>query len=65
MPGSAASRRSRSRPSVASGVFWGALSGFTSTLAQAGAPPFQVFVLPQRLPKLTLVGTNDDLLRRA
>ncbi len=46
------------RPSAASGVFWGALSGFTSTLAQAGAPPFQVHMLPQKLHKLTLVGTN-------
>jgi uncharacterized membrane protein YfcA len=46
------------RPSAASGVFWGALSGFTSTLAQAGSPPFQVHMLPQRLDKLTLVGTN-------
>jgi uncharacterized membrane protein YfcA len=46
------------RPSAASGVFWGGLSGFTSTLAQAGAPPFQVHMLPQRLDKLTLVGTN-------
>jgi uncharacterized protein len=46
------------RPHVLSGVFWGAATGFTSTMAQAGAPPFQVFVLPQRLPKLTLVGTN-------
>ncbi|BAT60012.1 sulfite exporter TauE/SafE [Variibacter gotjawalensis] len=44
-------------PSVPSGVFWGALSGFTSTLAQQGSPPFQVYVLPQRLPKLTFVGT--------
>jgi uncharacterized membrane protein YfcA len=46
------------RPSAASGVFWGGLSGFTSTLAQAGAPPFQVHMLPQRLDKLTMVGTN-------
>ncbi|MCC6886965.1 MAG: sulfite exporter TauE/SafE family protein [Hyphomicrobiales bacterium] len=46
------------RPSIMAGVFWGALSGFTSTLAQAGAPPFQVFVLPQKLAKLTLVGTT-------
>lgn len=44
-------------PAVAPGVFWGALSGFTSTLAQQGSPPFQVYVLPQRLPKLTYVGT--------
>jgi uncharacterized membrane protein YfcA len=46
------------RPSAASGVFWGAAAGFTSTLAQAGAPPFQVHMLPQKLDKLTLVGTN-------
>lgn len=39
------------------GIFWGALSGFTSAFANAGGPPFQVYILPQRLPKLTLVGT--------
>jgi uncharacterized membrane protein YfcA len=43
---------------AASGVFWGTVSGFTSFLSQAGGPPFQVHVLPQRLPKLTLVGTT-------
>jgi uncharacterized membrane protein YfcA len=46
------------RPTAASGVFWGALSGFTSTSAQVGAPPFQVHILPQRLDKMTLVGTT-------
>jgi uncharacterized protein len=40
------------------GVFWGAVSGFTSTFANAGGPPFQIYVLPQHLPKLTLVGTS-------
>lgn len=45
------------KATVASGIFWGAGSGFTSTLIQAGAPPFQVHVLPQQLPKMTLVGT--------
>jgi uncharacterized membrane protein YfcA len=45
------------QPSVPGGVFWGTVAGFTSTLSQAGGPPFQVYVLPQRLPKLTLVGT--------
>jgi uncharacterized membrane protein YfcA len=43
--------------SVPGGIFWGTVAGFTSTLSQAGGPPFQVYVLPQRLPKLTLVGT--------
>jgi uncharacterized protein len=47
-----------SRMSTASGVFWGALSGFTSFMTQGGSPPFQVYVLPQRLPKLVLVGTT-------
>ena len=45
------------KPGIAGGVFWGVVAGFTSTLSQAGGPPFQVYVLPQRLPKLTLVGT--------
>lgn len=41
-----------------SGVFWGTVSGFTSFMTQGGSPPFQVHVLPQRLPKLVLVGTH-------
>jgi uncharacterized membrane protein YfcA len=44
-------------PHAPSGVFWGAVAGFTSAFANAGAPPFQIYVLPQHLPKLTLVGT--------
>jgi uncharacterized membrane protein YfcA len=54
-------RRGNTEPqkkSAASGAFWGAVSGFTSFLNQAGGPPFQVHVLPQRLPKMTLVGTT-------
>jgi uncharacterized membrane protein YfcA len=46
------------RVTTASGVFWGAMSGFTSFMTQGGGPPFQVHVLPQRLPKMTLVGTT-------
>jgi uncharacterized membrane protein YfcA len=46
------------RMGPAAGVFWGALSGFTSFMTQAGGPPFQVYVLPQRLPKMVLVGTT-------
>jgi uncharacterized membrane protein YfcA len=46
------------RPTAAGGVFWGSLSGFTSTLCQAGGPPFQMHILPQRLPKMTFVGTT-------
>jgi uncharacterized protein len=47
-----------STPNAPSGVFWGAVSGFTSAFANAGGPPFQVYMLPQRLPKMTLVGTT-------
>jgi len=38
-------------------VFWGGASAFTSALSHAGGPPFQIFVLPQRLSKLRFVGT--------
>jgi uncharacterized membrane protein YfcA len=46
------------KPHAAMGVFWGAMSGFTSTLMQVGGPPFQIHMLPQRLEKFTLVGTT-------
>jgi len=46
------------RKTALSGVFWGGVSGFTSFLSQAGGPPYQAHVLPQRMPKLTLVGTT-------
>jgi len=45
------------RPSAASGMFWGAGAGFTSTIASAGMPPFSIHVLPQRMEKMRLVGT--------
>lgn len=46
------------RPSVPMATLWGALAGFTSTIIQVGAPPYQVHILPQRLDKLTLIGTT-------
>ena len=46
------------RPRASHGVFWGGLSGFTTTLIQIGAPPYYAFVLPQRLPKMIYVGTT-------
>ena len=44
-------------PRVLVGIFWGAVSGFTGTIANAGATPFLIYVLPQRLEKLTFIGT--------
>lgn len=40
------------------GTFWGAICGFTSMIAHAGGPPFQIYVMPQRLPPAVYVGTN-------
>lgn len=45
-------------PGQLAGAFWGALSGFTSTLAHAGGPPFAVFMLAQRVDKTLLVATS-------
>lgn len=42
---------------VPRGVFWGALTGFTSYISHAGGPPFQAYMLPQKLPKMTFAGT--------
>jgi hypothetical protein len=49
---------SPSRADVPGGLFWGAVSGFTSMIANAGAPPFQVYVIPQALAKDVFVGTT-------
>ena len=40
------------------GIFWGSCSGFTSFLAHAGAPPYQVYVVPQKLDKQIYAGTS-------
>jgi uncharacterized membrane protein YfcA len=39
------------------GLLWGTVSGFTGTIANAGGPPFLIYVLPQQLAKMTFVGT--------
>jgi uncharacterized membrane protein YfcA len=39
------------------GWFWGTVAGFTSFISHAGAPPFQVYMLPQKLPKAEFAGT--------
>jgi hypothetical protein len=40
------------------GTVWGAVCGFTSMIAHAGGPPFQIYVMPQRLPPPAFVGTG-------
>lgn len=44
-------------PSKPLGLFWGALAGFTSFVSHTGGPPFQVYVLPQRLSPAIYAGT--------
>lgn len=45
-------------PSKPWGVFWGSFAGFTSFISHAGGPPFQIFVLPQKLSPATFAGTT-------
>lgn len=46
---------------VAGGLFWGTVCGFASFVAHAGGPPFQVYALKQRMPKLVFAGTATIL----
>jgi uncharacterized membrane protein YfcA len=47
---------------VPAGLFWGAFSAFTSTMCQAGGPPYQIYVFSQNLPKMMFVGTTAFFL---
>ena len=40
------------------GAVLGMLSGFTSTVLHQGGPPFQIYLLPQKLPRDTFVATS-------
>ena len=40
------------------GSVWGVVCGFTSMIAHAGGPPFQIYVMPQKLPPAVFVGTG-------
>lgn len=40
------------------GTVFGAATGFTSQIAHAGGPPFQMWVAPKKLPHTEYVGTN-------
>lgn len=45
-------------PSKPWGTFWGAFAGFTSFISHTGGPPFQIYVLPQRLSPVNYAGTT-------
>lgn len=46
------------RADVPRGVFWGMIAGFTSFVSHTGGPPYQAYVLPQKLPKMMFAGTS-------
>ena len=46
------------RAEVAPGVFWGAVTGFTSFVSHSGGPPYQVYTLPLGMPKAVFAGTS-------
>jgi uncharacterized membrane protein YfcA len=43
---------------VPRGLFWGTISGFASFVSHTGGPPFQTYLLPQKLPKMIFAGTG-------
>ena len=43
---------------VPRGLFWGTITGFTSFVSHTGGPPYQTYVLPQKLPKMIFAGTS-------
>ncbi|WP_332686537.1 sulfite exporter TauE/SafE family protein [Devosia sp.] len=45
-------------PSRPWGAFWGGFAGFTSFISHTGGPPFQIYVLPRRLPPAIYSGTS-------
>lgn len=45
-------------PSRPWGTFWGGFAGFTSFISHTGGPPFQIYVLPQRLSPVIYSGTT-------
>ena len=45
-------------PSRPWGTFWGGVGGFTSFISHTGGPPFQIYVLPQRLAPVIYSGTT-------
>ncbi|MCC6477641.1 sulfite exporter TauE/SafE family protein [Sphingorhabdus sp.] len=40
------------------GTFWGGVAGFTSHVAHAGGPPFQIWALSRNLPHTIFIGSS-------
>lgn len=48
----------KTTPDRLKGTFWGTISGFTSFLVHVGGPPYQVYMLPQRMDRVRYVATT-------
>lgn len=46
------------RAEVGKGLFWGAVTGFTSFVSHSGGPPYQVYTLPLNMTKTVFAGTS-------
>ena len=53
------SKERKSKPGKIAGYFWGLVAGFTSTQIHAGAIPVSIYLLPQKMNKMRLMGTNS------
>lgn len=49
------------KPGTATGVIFGFIGGITTMLANAGGPAWQMHLLPQKLDRLTFIGTVSIL----
>lgn len=54
---SGGTNRRPTQPNRLKGTFWGMVAGFTSFVSHTGAPPFNVYMLPQRLANTALAAT--------
>lgn len=45
------------KPGRLEGYFWGLTAGFTSTQIHAGGVPVSIYILPQRMEKMRMMGT--------
>lgn len=49
----------KQKPGKLAGYIWGLLAGFTSTQIHAGAIPASIYLLPQNMDKMRLMGTTS------
>lgn len=47
------------RAATLPGLVWGTVAGFVSFISHAGGPPFQIYVMPQRLKPVIYAGTSS------